>query len=102
MNREDYQQVKKIFQSALDIAPDERDEYLNEKCSDNPNIRREVEKLLSSFEPDYLEKPAVEKFAESIISKSNLSIGQEFGHYKIIKKLVRAEWAKFFWRKTCV
>ena len=87
MNREEYQKVKKIFQSALDIASDERDDYLNEKCSDNPAIRYEVERLLNSFDSDYLEQPAVEKFAETILSKSNLSIGQEFGHYRIIKKI---------------
>jgi eukaryotic-like serine/threonine-protein kinase len=87
MNREDYQQIKKIFQSTLDIAPDERAEYLNEKCSDNTSIRHEVERLLSSFDSDYLEKPAVEKFAESIVSKNNLSIGQEIGHYKIVRKI---------------
>ncbi len=87
MNREDYQQVKQIFQSALDVAPDNLADFLNEKCSDNPNIRHEVEKLLSSFDSDYLEQPAIEKVAESIVSKSNLSIGQEFGHYKIVKKI---------------
>lgn len=86
MNRKDYQQVKQIFQSALDIAPDERSDYLNEKCSDNTVIRQEVEKLLNSFESGYLEQPAVEKIAEAIIG-SNLSVGQEIGHYKIVKKI---------------
>ena len=86
MDRKEYQQVKKIFQSALEIEPDERAQFLNEKCSDNLNIRREVEKLLSSFDNEYLEQPAVEKFAEKIIA-SNLSVGQEIGHYKIVKKI---------------
>ncbi len=87
MNREDYQKVKEIFQSALDLASDERTKYLNEKCSDNPSLRCEVERLLDSFDNDYLEQPAVEKFAETVLSKSNLSIGQEIGHYKIVKKI---------------
>ena len=86
MNREEYQQVKKIFQSALDIAPDERAEYLNEKCSDNPALRHEVEKLLSSFDNDYLEQPAIEKLAEKIID-GNLSIGQEIGKEKRRQKI---------------
>jgi serine/threonine protein kinase len=86
MNREDYQKVKQIFQSALDVAPDERAGYLNEKCSDNAVIRREVERLLNSFESGYLEQPAIEKVAEAIIG-SNLSIGREIGHYKIVRKI---------------
>jgi serine/threonine protein kinase len=86
MNREDYQQVKQIFQSVLDIAPDHRAEYLNEKCADNPAIRCEVEKLLNSYQSGYLEQPAIEKVAQSIIG-SNLLIGQEIGHYKIVKKI---------------
>jgi serine/threonine-protein kinase len=87
MNREEYQQVKKIFQAALDIAPDERAEFLSEKCSDNPELRREVEKLLDSFDSEYLEKPAIGKVAKAIVSTSNLSVGQEIGHYRIIKKI---------------
>ena len=74
MDRKEYQQVKKIFQSALDIEPAERAEFLDEKCSDNPSIREEVEKLLSSFDSEYLEQPAVEKLAETIVA-GNLSDG---------------------------
>jgi eukaryotic-like serine/threonine-protein kinase len=87
MNREEYQKVKIIFQAALDLAPDERLDYLNEKCSDNPELRREVERLLNSFDSEYLEQPAIGKVAKSIVSKSNLSIGQEIGHYRIVKKI---------------
>lgn len=87
MNREDYQKVKKIFQSVLDLSLDEREEYLNDECSENPALRSEVERLLGSFNSDYLEQPAIGKVAKAIVSKSNLSIGQKIGHYKIIKKL---------------
>jgi eukaryotic-like serine/threonine-protein kinase len=87
MNRKDFQQVKQIFQSALEVAPDKRADYLNEKCSDNIAIRREVEKLLDSYESGYLEQPAVEKFAETVLSQGNLSIGQKIGHYRIVKKI---------------
>jgi len=59
MNREDYQQVKKIFQAALDIAPVERDAFLDEACQDNEDLRREVERLLDSFDTQFLEMPAV-------------------------------------------
>ena len=38
MNREEYQKVKQIFQSALDIAPAGRSRYLDDKCSGNPRL----------------------------------------------------------------
>lgn len=87
MNREEYQKVKKIFQSALDLSSEERVEYLDKNCSDNSSLRHEVEKLIDSFDNDYLEQPAVEKIADKVLSHSNLSSGQEIGHYKILKKI---------------
>lgn len=87
MTPEDYQKVKEIFQSALDIAPEERDGYVREKCTDNIFIRDEVERLLDSFDSDYLEQPAIGKVAETVLGQSNLSTGQDVGHYRIVKKI---------------
>src|SRR5215213_5079803 len=86
MNREDYQRVKQIFQSALDAAPAERAAFLDSACQDNEDLRREVERLLSSFESDYLEEPAIIKMAEFVIG-DGLAIGQIVGHYKICEKI---------------
>src|SRR5215213_4912448 len=86
MNREDYQRVKQIFQSALDAAPAERAAFLDSACQDNEDLRCEVERLLSSFESDYLEEPAVIKMAELLVG-DGLAIGQIVGHYKICEKI---------------
>ena len=66
MNPPDYQRVKQIFHSVLDIAPDSRADYLNENCSDDA-VRREVERLLDSYDSGYLEQPAIERVAEAFI-----------------------------------
>lgn len=87
MNREEYQQVKKVFQTALDLPTEERADYLNKHCSVDPELRREVEKLLDSFDSEYLESPAVGKVAEAVLNNANLSVGQEIGRYKIIRKI---------------
>ncbi|MFM9904894.1 MAG: protein kinase domain-containing protein [Pyrinomonadaceae bacterium] len=87
MNREEYQQVKKIFQSALDVEPYARAEYLDEICSGKLDIRREVERLLVSFESDFLEQPAVEHVAKNVVSESNIVIGQDIGRYTIVKQI---------------
>ncbi len=88
MNREDYQKVKEVFQSALDRAPEERSSFLDEACKNDANLRREVEKLLSSFEISFLEKPAIGEVAELIVyERGSIKIGQKFSHYEIAKKL---------------
>ncbi len=47
MNRNKWQQVKKIFDAALKLAPDERGKFLDENCDEDKTLRREVEKLLA-------------------------------------------------------
>ena len=59
MNREDYRQAKEIFQTALETAPERRAAYLEKACAGNETLRREVERLLESFDSQFLEKPAV-------------------------------------------
>ena len=86
MNREDYQKVKQIFQSALDITPGERSDFLDKHCQDNKDLRREVEKLFDSLESGYLEEPAIGRMADAFASKE-LEGGQVVGHHKIIKKI---------------
>ena len=67
MNREEYQQVKKIFYAVLDVAPSEHAAFLDETCAGDKDLRREVEKLLNWHETGYLEQPAIENFAEAIV-----------------------------------
>jgi eukaryotic-like serine/threonine-protein kinase len=86
MNREDYQKVKKIFQAAFDLAPVERAAFLDDACRDNEDLRREVQRLLDSFESGYLEQPAIGKMAESVVA-AGLSNGQIVGRYKIHEKI---------------
>ena len=86
MNRESYQQVKEIFQDVLDIPPDSRDDYLDDRCSDNVAIRREVERLLNSYDSGYLEHPAIENVAEAVVG-DQLEVGHEIAHYKIVEKI---------------
>ncbi len=50
MSPEHWQQVEEIFQTALDLAPQERASYLTRACEDKVELRREVEKLISQYE----------------------------------------------------
>ncbi|MDQ4122909.1 MAG: protein kinase [Acidobacteriota bacterium] len=86
MNREEYQRVKEIFQTALELAPAKRGAYLAAACAGNSALREEVESLLASFESKFLEKTAVREVAELIVGAS-LVVGQKVRRYTILKRL---------------
>lgn len=87
MNAEDYQKVKEIFHSVLEIEPESRGAFLDEKCAGDGALRGEVERLLSSYDSNYLEQPAVGNISGEIIAGDGLRSGQEIGHYKIVEKI---------------
>ena len=88
MKRENWQKVKQIFNDALEIAPSERENFLDNVCGGNDGLRRDVEVLLKSFEADFLEKPAVGQVADVIVEEQNLFKKDDtIGDYKIIKPL---------------
>lgn len=48
MTVERWQQVKDLLQKALELAPEERNAFLDQSCSSDHSLRREVENLLNS------------------------------------------------------
>ncbi|MDQ3749317.1 MAG: protein kinase, partial [Acidobacteriota bacterium] len=89
MTGKKWQQVKQIFQSALEHAPDEREVFLADACADDAGLRREVEILLASFEnaddDSFMQQAAIGEVAEMMVGVENrLKIGQQFDRYKII------------------
>lgn len=81
MSPEQWEQVKNIFEQAMAMAPDDRQKFVNENCSDNEPVKREVEELLNSYQnsESFLETPAISK------KKNEFTSGQRFGQYEIIK-----------------
>ena len=86
MNAEEYQKLKEIFQSAVEVTGDERERFLDESCNGDTSMRREVERLLRSHDSDFLEATPVGTFAETISESSSRS-GQRIGHYNVQKKI---------------
>jgi len=89
MANEKWQQVKQIFQSALEHAPDEREAFLADVCADDNGLRREVEILLVSFEKagddSFMQQAAIGEVAEMmVVAENKLEIGQWLDRYKII------------------
>ena len=85
-----WQQIDKIFQEALEFNPDERPAFLDEVCSNDPEMRSRVESLLSTDrqEWDLLSKPALEVAACLLIKdRPELSAGEQLGHYRVLELL---------------
>lgn len=68
MKHEHWQQIRDIFDGALERAPDARSRFLDEVCANDEEVRREVESLLSSLDSaeNFMETPAVAKVADAI------------------------------------
>src|SRR5262245_51602069 len=91
MNHERWQEVEALFQAALARAPDARPTFLIESCPTDPALKKEVEKLLASFDAagSFLETPAADSLGfggQSIVAPS-LSGGQLLAHYEIVSLL---------------
>ena len=65
MQPERWRQVEEIFQTALDLEPDERVRYITRACTGDAELEREVQALLTQYESagDFLDTPVEEAFA---------------------------------------
>ena len=71
MNPERWQKVKELFDAALEIESQKRGKFLENACGNDVELRREVEKLLASFEnaESFMESPAAAEVAGLIIER---------------------------------
>ena len=86
MTPERWRQTNNLLQEALDRSPAEREALLDKVCSDDPNLRKEVESLLSFHERAgvFLETPALETAGGLLADDLAGSLaGQLIGSYKI-------------------
>lgn len=89
MTPERWQQVKEIFQSALERAPGERSAFLANACGGDESLRKEVESLIAAHEKDgsFIDSPAYQGAAEMLEGDQELKAGQTIGHYEILSTL---------------
>jgi serine/threonine-protein kinase len=95
MNSERWQKVKALFDVAQEIPLAKREKFLDKVCAGDVDLRREVEKLLSSLEnpTSFMEQPAVKEVASLIIERNfietnnELESGQVLSHYRISAKI---------------
>lgn len=85
MTPERWQQLKQIFQSALERNAAERDAFLSQACANDPALRGEVESLISSHDQagDYIEVMAAEAATEMLANHPTI-VGKQIGHYQVL------------------
>ncbi len=86
MTPELWQQVKDVLDKALDRSGSEREAYLDDACAGQPELRAEVESLLSNHEDagEFIEQPIVN--AKAIITGSGgerVPAPERIGSYRI-------------------
>jgi eukaryotic-like serine/threonine-protein kinase len=96
MTPERWRQVEDIFQTALDLGPQEREIYVAQACAEDVDLKRDVENLLSQHESAgaLLEDPlygdtelsALEAF---VYEDEDPLIGRRLGAYRIEREIGR-------------
>ena len=76
---DDWQRVKSIFNSAVELDTAGRREYLDEACEGDAELRQQVEKLLDSYESGFMEVEGDDR--------DTLKAGQTIGRYEIERLL---------------
>jgi non-specific serine/threonine protein kinase/serine/threonine-protein kinase len=95
MTPERWEQIRDVLEKALELAPDERSAFLDEACSSDPSLRKEVEALLAqsaNVPSGFLQSSAMAEMIsvelESVNSAAALEEGQEFAQrFHLIRKL---------------
>ena len=97
MDRERWEKVDELLQSALRHSPLERRAFLHQMCRDDESLEQEVESLLNSHQEagSFLENPAIEVAARALAlsleqetrESVDSLIGRTISHYRIVEKL---------------
>jgi serine/threonine protein kinase/Tol biopolymer transport system component len=71
MERDRWEQIERLYNTALEREPDERAAYLDEACAGNDDLRREVAELLDADDPNdsFIQAPAIEIAARALAAK---------------------------------
>jgi serine/threonine protein kinase/Flp pilus assembly protein TadD len=90
MSDSEWQAIEELFHEALPLAPKAREEYLEQKCSGDPKLLKEVTSLLEEADRQktFIEAPVIDLGFKVILDRNPLTlVGQIIGHFKILRLL---------------
>jgi eukaryotic-like serine/threonine-protein kinase len=79
-----------VFADAIQItAPEERAAYLDQACRDNPDLRRDMEKLVADYfrAGSFLQPPEADLYATVEASQLSDAPGTVIGPYKLLQQI---------------
>jgi eukaryotic-like serine/threonine-protein kinase len=88
MNGGSWKRIEEVYHSALASPPDRRAALLDKLCSDDPDMRREVESLLDAREQagSFLSPSHLQGQLKQLVSEPSL-VGQTLGYYHILSAI---------------
>ena len=83
---ERWRRIDRIFARALELPPEERQAFVDETCGDDPDLRRELGRLLDADERSatFLERPAGELLG---IPRAGEEDGYLLGPYRLLRRI---------------
>lgn len=86
---ERWQEIDRIFAAALELDPSERENFLNDACAGDQELRKEVESLLAHDSPESLVDSSAVEEATRIISRSasDSLTNKTIAGYQIVRTL---------------
>lgn len=94
MNQDTWQQLKRVFHAAIELAAEDRAAFLARACNGNSELRLQVDRLLKSHDDGglFLVSPAIVDAGLISANKSPVAdqeerVGQRIGPYEIIREL---------------
>ena len=81
MDAQRWQKIKGLFDAAQELEPKKREKFLNNACGEDAELRREVERLIDSFDnaENFMEKPAAAEVASLFEDKTTRAANQTTG-----------------------
>jgi hypothetical protein len=89
MTPEHCQQVRGIFESAMELRAEDRAAFLDRECSADPSLRKDVDEMLSvgvKLDQEFLRAPAAGHLPFNPASNAGntvLPAGTRFGNYEL-------------------
>lgn len=94
-----WQQIEALFDAALDLDDDARRALLDRACADEPDLRREVERLLQAeaASPAFLNMSAVDYAAPMLPEAPDMDeAGLQMGAYRLVREIGRGGMGRVF------
>lgn len=91
MSPERWQQIERLYHTALEKQPADRAAFLDQACAGDEGLRREIESLLSYVgqAEKFIESPALEVTAKALAAQHNPTVrtGETLNQYRLTSRL---------------